>query len=253
MIQPVVIGNATLYLGDCRKILPILPKVHAVIVDPPYDEEAHAPGRRVLSRGVARRRTHDRKVDPAALSFAPLTAEERRAVIRWSARNCNGWLLAFCQIESVGDWRSEMVAARIRWRRAMVWVKPDSSPQLSGDRPAQGHESIVAGWCGNGRSVWNGGGRRGVFIVNKHDSGYGHGGNRNEHETQKPQALMAPLVDLFSQPGDLIADFFAGSGSTGVAALRAGRRFIGIERDPKYFDIACRRVDDAQRQGRLIA
>jgi site-specific DNA-methyltransferase (adenine-specific) len=246
------IGNATLYLGDCREILPTLPKVDAVITDPPYDEEAHAPGRRVLTRGVARNRISERKVDAAALSFSPLTVDERRAVVRWSARNCTGWFLAFCQIESVGEWKTEMVASRIRWRRAMVWVKPDSSPQLSGDRPAQGHESIVAGWCGKGRSVWNGGGKRGVFVVNKHDSGFGHGGQRNEHETQKPLQLMAPLVDLFTQPGDTVADFFAGSGSTGVAAVAAGRRFLGVERDARYFDIACRRIEDAQRQGRLL-
>lgn len=252
-MNPVVIGNATLYLGDCRDILPTLPKVDAVITDPPYDEEAHAAGRRVLSRSVRRNRSNERKVDAAALPFAPLAPDERRAVIRWSARNCSGWLLAFCQIEAVGEWRAEMVTARIRWRRAMVWTKPDSSPQLSGDRPAQGHESIATGWCGTGRSRWNGGGKRGVFNLNKHDPGCGHGGNANEHPTQKPLRLMRELVLLFTDPDALVADFFLGSGTTAIACQQMGRRFVGCERDPRYFDIACRRIEDAQRQGRLIA
>jgi site-specific DNA-methyltransferase (adenine-specific) len=56
---------------------------------------------------------------------------------------------------------------------------------------------------------------------------------------------MLELVDLFTQPGDLILDPFMGSGSTGVAAVRLGRRFIGIEKDARYFEIACERIADA--------
>src|SRR5690606_26149019 len=114
-------------------------------------------------------------------------------------------------------WRQSMVAAGMSWRRAMVWVKPDSSPQLSGDRPAQGYESIAAAWAGPGRSEWNGGGRRGVFTYGKHDPGCGHGGRKNEHPTQKPVRLMTDLVHLFACPGLPVLDAFTGSGSTGVA------------------------------------
>jgi hypothetical protein len=135
----------------------------------------------------------------------------------------------------------------------MVWFKPDSSPQLSGDRPAQGYESIAAAWCGQGKSRWNGGGRRGVFIYGKHDGGAGHGGRSNEHPTQKPISIMSDLVSLFTDPGALVADLCMGSGSTGVAAVAMGHLFIGIESKPHYFDIACRRIEDAQRQGRLLA
>jgi len=72
------------------------------------------------------------------------------------------------------------------------------------------------------------------------------------HPTQKPVALMEDLVKTYTNPGDTVLDFTMGSGSTGVACANTGRRFIGIEREPKYFDIACRRIEDAQRQGRLI-
>jgi DNA modification methylase len=65
------------------------------------------------------------------------------------------------------------------------------------------------------------------------------------HPTQKPEMLMCYLLKMYSNPDDLILDPFAGSASTGVAAIRMGRRFIGIEREPKYFDIACQRLEDA--------
>ena len=63
---------------------------------------------------------------------------------------------------------------------------------------------------------------------------------------------MEDLVKTYTNAGDMVLDFTMGSGSTGVACANTGRRFIGIEREPKYFDIACRRIEDAQRQGRLI-
>jgi DNA modification methylase len=63
---------------------------------------------------------------------------------------------------------------------------------------------------------------------------------------------MAWCIEQASNPKTIL-DPFMGSGTTGVACMNLGRSFIGIEREPKYFDIACRRIEDAQRQGRLIA
>lgn len=243
------IGDATLYLGDCREILPTLPKVDAVITDPPYEAEAHGAGRRLLSRGQDLGRP--RSVDAAPLPFDAITDDVRASAGRLIAEACGGWALVFCQAEAVAEWRDALEAGGASWRRAMVWIKPDSAPQISGDRPAQGYESIAAAWCGTGRSVWTGGGRRGVFVFNKHDPGFGHGGALNQHPTQKPVALMRELVSLFSTGGTIL-DPFMGSGTTGVAAVQLGRKFIGIEIEPKYFDIACRRIEDAQRQKPLI-
>ena len=72
------------------------------------------------------------------------------------------------------------------------------------------------------------------------------------HPTQKPVALMEWSLG-FAPEAQTVCDPFMGSGTTGVACMNLGRSFIGIEREPKYFDIACRRIEDAQRQGRLIA
>jgi DNA modification methylase len=70
------------------------------------------------------------------------------------------------------------------------------------------------------------------------------------HPTQKPLALMQWCFKWFD--GDVILDPYCGSGTTGVAALSFGKTFIGIEREEKYFSIACRRIEDAQRQGHLF-
>ena len=72
------------------------------------------------------------------------------------------------------------------------------------------------------------------------------------HPTQKPVGLLKHWVVDFSDEGELILDPFMGSGTTGVAAVQMGRAFVGIEQNPRYFEIACKRIEDAQRQGSLF-
>jgi len=103
-----------------------------------------------------------------------------------------------------------------------------------------GAEMFVTAWCGTGHSKWNGGGRRNVFthLTNQPDR---HG----VHPTEKPLSLMVELVSLFSQAEDVILDPFMGSGTSGAAAIKLGQRFIGVELNEKYFDIACARIANA--------
>jgi site-specific DNA-methyltransferase (adenine-specific) len=171
-----------------------------------------------------------------------MTAEDRIEVGAVLGRLVQRWALVFCQVEAAMLWRDAMVGNEmgvngVSYRRTCIWTKPDGLPQLSGDRPGMGYESIVC--CHRtGRSVWNGGGRLGVFEFNKNDNG----GRKNDHPTTKPLPLMSELVTLFTDPDDLILDPFAGSGTTGVAALRLGRRVILIEKDPKYAALARERM-----------
>lgn len=243
------IGDATVYLGRFTTIFVEASNWDHVITDPHYDAEAHTQQRRVLGKGV----TACRDLENATLPFEPLTGADRDLLCVGAVQKCSGWFLSFCQAESVGDWRDSMKLAGAKWRRSGVWVKPDSAPQLSGDRPACGHEAIAIAWCGRGRSSWNGGGSRAVWTFPKHDPGNGHGGASNEHPTQKPLRLMRELVAAFTQPGDMVCDPFMGSGTTGVACLELGRKFIGTEINPDYFEIACRRLSAAHAQRRLFA
>jgi site-specific DNA-methyltransferase (adenine-specific) len=239
MSGPVIIGDATLYLGDCLEILPTLGKVDAVVTDPPFEEEAHTPQRRI-NRGRTRGGSGD-LVSAEPLPFGSIKDRELTARLMVAA-SC-GWAIVFCQAEAVQAWREALEGGGASYKRAMVWIKPDGMPQYSGDRPGMGYESIVASWCGEGKSKWNGGGRHGVFVCNKNDSV-----GTAPHPTTKPRKLMRELVSLFSDANQTILDPFMGSGTTGVACAKLGRRFIGIEIEPKYFDVACRRIEQAYAQ-----
>lgn len=237
--KPEIIGAATLYRGDCLDVLAGLElRSAAVITDPPYEAECHRSNRTVGTKAGKF------KSDP--LSFSAITSDTRRRFASAAGRRCNGWIVAFCQAEGVAPWRAALERAGWRYRVPMVWVKTNPKPRFSGDAPAIGFECMVTAWRGTGQSRWNGGGRAGVFTA-----GIPTGLDR-QHQTEKPIAVMRQLVDLFSNPGDLILDPFMGSGTTGIAAIELGRRFIGIELDPKIFDVACRRIASAERQKDLF-
>jgi site-specific DNA-methyltransferase (adenine-specific) len=234
------IGRATLYLGDSLEIAPTLGRVSHIITDPPYEAITH----KALDGSNTARRNDGRPASPA-VDFDPIDAI-RSSVVGLGAQ-CDGWFIAFCTPEGVWPWAQAINASPLKYKRACVWVKPDSMPQLNGQGPGAGAENFVTAWCGAGHARWNAGGKRGVYT---------HCVNGPErtglHPTEKPRRLMAEIVADFSQPEQTILDPFMGSGTTGVAAVQMGRDFIGIERELKYFDIACRRIEDAQRQGSLF-
>jgi site-specific DNA-methyltransferase (adenine-specific) len=232
--------NVTLYLGDCREVWPTLGVVHHIITDPPYESITHA----AKAAGARRIRTDGRE-EIKALDFGPIDGM-RQDIADMCASSSSGWALIFCSPEGVGRWADAINASEAKYKRACVWVKPDSTPQLNGQGPAMGAENFIAAWCGTGFARWNAGGKRGVYTHLTNPPGR-HGG----HPTEKPVSLMADLVEDFTRSGQLICDPFMGSGTTGVACVRLGRRFIGIELNPLYFDIACKRISDELKRPRL--
>ena len=237
--EKVVIGPCELYLGDCLEILPTLGKVDAVVTDPPYEarmQELHGEVKlRRLDGGPQRR----------AITFDSVRDIREPFLDALIGRN-GGWMLAFCNVEGVAAWRESILARDMKFKTTCIWNKPDATPKLNGQGPALSYECFTTTWCGKGHAKWNGGGRRGVF-THPTNNAERHG----EHPTEKPLSLMVELLTLFTNPGDLVLDPFMGSGTTGVAARKTGRRFIGCEIDPKYFNIAERRISAARHEPQL--
>ena len=206
-------GGITLYHGDARDVLPMLDRVDHVITDPPY------------ARAL---------IEPCALEFARLV---RR------------WCLVFSDAESTHRWRESLEAAGTRYVRTGAWVKPDAMPQFSGDRPSVGFEpcTIVHAF---GPMRWNGGGHAALWTYNTVKGGQG---DRPDHPCPKPLPLMRELVTLFTDPGDLILDPFAGSGTTLLAAQIEGRRAIGIELEEKWCEVAANRLRYGTKGAAMVA
>lgn len=235
----------TLHHGDCldpvRGLASLADKsVDHVISDPPYDEHTHAASRRgctgYAEKASSRRATFNRT---RSLGFAALTSAQMDELAVQFGRVTRRWVQVFCSVEMVAAWRTAMISAGLDYVRTMAWRKIGGTPQFSGDRPAIAFEAIVVGHA-KGRKRWNAGGKHGWYehpiVLNRGD------GEERLHTTQKPLALMLELVTDFTDPGDLILDPFAGSGTTGIAACMLGRRFVGWELSAEYHAIASRRL-----------
>jgi DNA modification methylase len=234
----------TLYLGDCLDIAPPLGIFDSIITDPPYEAVMHKAKAKAKAKAAGRGRSLRLDGGPAlqALDFDAI--DPIRANVCDIAKDCcGGWFIAFCSPEGVAPWRDAIEAAQLRYKRACFWHKPDAAPQFNGQGPAFAVEAFVTAWCGHGVSKWNGGGRRNLFTHQTNSSD-----REGTHPTEKPVSLMRELVELFTSPAESVLDPFMGSGTTGVAAVKLGRKFTGIEIEQKYFDIACRRIDAALKQ-----
>ncbi len=225
------IGDATLYLGDCRDILPTLNGVDAVISDPPYADNTHRQAKTNKGKGWGVK----------LVTFEALTDEGFQEVAAACLSASDGWVVMTC------DYRhAALMYDAPEFVRLGAWVKPNPMPQISGDRPGQGFEAVLILHSGKRRKAWARGGGSGVWTVPTHGGG-------SEVPTQKPLALVSAFVRDFTTPGELVCDPFMGSATTGVASALLGRRYVGIEADPRHFDVCCRRIEEAYRQPRLFA
>lgn len=217
-------GKIQIYHGDCRAILPALCLADHIITDPPYDKETHSGARTAADHGS----------EAIPIDFDPL---DTIVIVPNLLKHANRWVIAFCSLEMLGDYRR---AANDAWIRAGFWRRPDAAPQFTGDRPGQPGEGIAimhrplsAGR--KGRTQWHGGGKHGYYE-------FGVVRDGRQHPTQKPESLMLAIIEDFTNPGELIIDPFMGSGTTLVAAKQLGRRAIGIELEKKYCDVAAARL-----------
>lgn len=236
-----IIGDCALYLGDCLEVMPTLGPINHIVCDPPYEQSLHD------SKNSLRGRVRvDSGPDLKGLDFASVD-HIRNRVVSMSEAVCKGLFIAFCTIEGVSKWADTINLSNMKYKRGCLWIKPDSTPQLNGQGPAQGAECFVTAWCGDGHAKWNAGGKRGVYthLTNQPD-------RTGLHPTEKPLPLMREILGDFTNYGDVVLDPFMGSGTTGVACAKMGRKFIGIELSPKYFNIACKRMEEAYKQPDLF-
>lgn len=232
----VEIGNATLYLGDCMDILPTLDKVDAVLVDPPYSARTHA-GHDIVARGA----TYDGS-EREKLGYAALTENQVEQLAKIYAEKCKGWVV----------WMTDhILAPTIALEQQKVgryvfaplpFYQSGRSVRISGDGPCSWTDWIVVSRT-KAQIKW--GTLPGGYIA-------GQGWNDKERMGGKPTLLMDALVLDYSRAGDVVLDSHMGAGTTGVACIRNGRKFVGCEIDQKAFDIACKRIEQAVAQGQLF-
>lgn len=206
------IGRATLYLGDCRDILPTLGKVDAVVTDPPYGLGDKWQGGAADTK--ARWKLND---GGAAMQWDAEAPTDAVVTLPNIAQDCIIWGGNYFPLEPRRGWLlwDKIVREFTSGHAEMAWTTLE--------QPVRAFNFAHAQLASEGK----------------------------EHPTQKPLPLMKWCLG-FLPNAQTILDPFMGSGTTGVAAVQMGRDFIGIEREPKYFDIACRRIEQAQRQGDLF-
>jgi site-specific DNA-methyltransferase (adenine-specific)/modification methylase len=211
MIRVERVGRAMLYLADCRDALPVIPDVDAVVTDPPY--------------GIGLDYESEHFADtPAELqelidTFLPMCRKMAR-VVSITPGNQNHYL--YPQPTWTLCWFNRAGAGSGPWGfscwQPILCYGPDPYLRLQM-------------------------GRRPDFIEHSETS------EKNGHPCPKPVRFQKLWIDRVACDAETILDPFMGSGTTGVAAVQMGKSFIGIEREERWFDLACKRLDQAQRQG----
>jgi site-specific DNA-methyltransferase (adenine-specific) len=223
MTERVVIGDAVLYRGDCMDILPALGKVDAVITDPPYGIDGSSGA---INKARAKGEYGNQFPD---------TPEYIRTIAANAIRRCIE--ISGCVVVTPGN------------RNFAMYPQPDSfgcfyQPAAAGLQVFGNLDSQPIFYYGKNASKKNMGVPCSYQLT--------EAAEKNGHPCAKPLKTWTRLLSNVTLEGQTVLDPFMGSGTTGVSALQSGRKFIGIELDPKYFDIACKRIEQAYAQGKLF-
>jgi DNA modification methylase len=212
--------GVTLYLGDCREILPSIGYVDAVVTDPPYGIGEAAGKAKTRTSGLTSKirnaQLYRRDYGDDVWDDEPIDP-----LLMTTVRRSGRWAIIF------GGNYYDLPASSC-W---LVWDKLNGATDFADCELAWTNLPKAVRLI---RYLWNGCMREERDVA-------------REHPTQKPIEVMRWAIGHIPSPANVILDPFMGSGTTGVAAVNLGRRFIGIERDPRYFDIACRRIAESSR------
>lgn len=216
--------DVTLYCGDCLEILPTLGKVDALVTDPPY--------------GVS----FSSNMRKATDSLGSVANDERPFI--WflhHASRClgdDGCAVVFHRWDVAETWASAVRASGLEVKSQIVWSKGGGG---MGDLKRQFSPSHEPAWFACKKKFAFRGGRPGtsVFVVPKVPPA------AMVHPTEKPSALFEAFIPYLASESGIVLDPFMGAGATGVACVKTGRKFIGIELDPAYCEIAKQRIEKA--------
>lgn len=254
-MKKIVIGDCTMYCGDSLEIMADLPdeSVDVIWTDPPYGKENNAKGFATCNKG--------RGIQEQEAILNDDADNMRRVIsgtLDHAARILKKDFSAACYCAmgggAEGDPSFIWIANRMNERgmtffHQVIWDKKNPG---TGWRYRRQHELVMVGMREGSKIAWPGGGSStnpgsipNIISISK-PRRYGA-----THPNDKPPELVTKFLSVHSQIGDVILDPFMGGGSTGVACIRDGRKFIGIELDPDYFDLACTNIEKANQQGAL--
>ncbi len=219
----VEIGNATLYLGDCLDVLKTLDKVDALVCDPPY-------GLGTLSGTTSKKRNRNAYESFEDTEENIIESVIPAVVMALELAGGRGMLTPGCRCLQLYP-RARAIGGF--YQPAAVGMSPWG---FAGFNPVLFY----------GKDPRDGRGQSSVATTLTERA------STDEHPCAKPLGAMLWMVKKASLAGETILDPFMGSGTTGIAAIQLGRKFIGIEKEPKYFDLACRRIEQAMAQGQLF-
>ena len=246
-MNPVIIGNATLYCGDCLDVLRELPdqSVEMIFTDPPYGH-SNADGDFLSARADILKDGRP----TASTSIANDDSDGMRRVVDGMLTEAARILISDCCCcccccggggpRPTFAWLAERMDKNgLSFFHSVIWDKVN--PGI-GWRYRRQHEMVMVAHRSGGKLAWSG-------ELDAIPNIYRESKPRdNSHPNIKPLGLMRQFISAHTSYGDTVLDPFMGSGSTGLAAVQMGRKFIGIELDPIHFATACMRIEQAQRQ-----
>ena len=242
--------GVTLHLGDCVTILPTLPRADIVVTSPPYNTL------------------------PTSAKASGLHAERKSGVNLWLEKAANGYADQKPEPEYQA-WLNGILLACADRAKGLVWVNHKvryrdceaihparmiplpiyaeviwnrgGSMALNCKRFAPSHEGI---WAFGAPHYWD---YRNNTLMSVWNVPHAQRDGGNDHPCPYPESVVRPLIESSCPPGGIVLDPFMGSGTTGCAAVKTGRQFVGIEIEQRWFDLACRRISDAMARPDLFA
>jgi site-specific DNA-methyltransferase (adenine-specific) len=234
--------GVAVWLGDCRDVLPLVGKVDAVVTDPPYSVSLKGSSGQWTKKGNGgTRKLSFFEGDDDWSAMTGLVSDAIRSSISSGPHSVYVW----CGHRQIGAITEQLEAAGYS-TRFIVWKKTCPAPAPPGSGYMSAAEICLYGYRA-GRPFRSG---QVSNVIEADSYRFGQPG-KVDHPTQKPLKTIEPFIRTSTRDDDVVLDPFMGSGTTGVACVQLGRKFVGIEIEPKYFDIACRRIADELRRPRL--